>query len=169
MAVTHTEQERYCPWLAMMGAAAVQLDEDLIAYRVREDILTQERFEPDSTPIPRRTVELGLIRVNGVYRTMHPTGVALSLRLRQGHRQDGGGKLGHWMVSVSHHQELGGEMVVSTNKPCEFELDTTKPIWPQFLDVFQSEEFVRELESQVLELVQRIGRTRMEWEVDQWL
>ena len=155
MAVTSTERERYCPWLAMMGAAAVQLDEDLIAYRVRE--------------IPRRTVDLGLIRVNGVYRTMHPTGVALSLRLRPGHRQDGGGKLGYWMVSVSHHQELGGEMVVSTNKPCEFELDTTKPIWPQFLDVFQSEEFVRELESQVLELVQRIGRTRMEREVDQWL
>ena len=69
MAVTSTEQERYCPWLAMMGAAAVQLDEDLIAYRVREYILTQE---------------------------------------------------------------LGGEMVVSTNKPCEFELGTTKPIWPQY-------------------------------------
>ena len=35
--------------------------------------------------------------------------------------------------------------------------------------VFQSEEFVHELESQALDLVQRIGRTRMEWEVNQWL
>ena len=57
----------------------------------------------------------------------------------------------------------------STNKACEFELDTTKPVWTQFLDVFQSEELIRELESQALDLVQRIGRTRMEWEVDQWL
>ena len=47
MAVTSTEQERYCPWLAMMGAAAVQLDEDLIAYRVREDILTRMEWEVD--------------------------------------------------------------------------------------------------------------------------
>lgn len=169
MAVTSTEQERYCPWLAMMGAASVQLDADLIASKVREDILIQERFEPDATPIPRRTVDLGLIRVNGAYRTMHPTGVALSLKLRPGYRQFRGGELGHWMVSVAHHQELGGEMFVSTNKACEFDLDTTKPLWAQFLDVFQSEEFVRELESQALDLVQRIGRTRMEWEVDQWL
>ena len=169
MAVTSTEQERYCPWLAMMGAAAVQLDEDLIAYRVREDILTQERFEPDSTPIPRRTVDLGLIRVNGAYRTMHPTGVALSLKLRPGRRHFRGSELGHWMAIVSHNQELGGELMLRADRAPEFELDTTKPLWPQYLDVFQSEEFVRELESQALDLVQRIGRTRMEWEVDQWL
>lgn len=169
MAVTSTEQERYCPWLAMMGAAAVQLDADLIASKVREDILIQERFEPDATPIPRRTVDLGLIRVSGAYRTMHPTGVALSLKLRPGRRHFRGSEIGHWIVSVAHHQELGGEMVVSTNKACEFELDTTKTVWTQFLDVFQSEEFVSELESQTLELIQRIGRTRMEWEVDQWL
>lgn len=65
--------------------------------------------------------------------------------------------------------ELTSQPVVSTNKACEFELDTTKPVWTQFLDVFQSEEFVSELESQALDLVQRIGRTRMEWEVEQWL
>ena len=169
MAVTSKEQERYCPWLAMMGAGAVQLDEDLIASKVREDILTQERFEPDATPIPRRTVDLGLIRVNGAYRTMHPTGVALSLKLRPGRRHFRGIELGHWMAIVSHNQELGGELMFRADRACEFELDKTKPLWTQFLDAFQSEEFVRELESQALDLIQRIGRTRMEWEVGQWL
>ena len=169
MAVTIKEQEKYCPWLAMMGSVAVQLDEDLIARKVREDILTQERFEPGDTPIPRRAVDLGLIRVNGAYRTMHPTGVALSLKLRPGRRHFRGIELGHWMAIVSHNQELGGELMLRADRASEFELDKTKPLWPQFLDVFQSEEFVRDLESQALDLVQRIGRTRMEWEVDQWL
>ena len=169
MAVTSTEQERYCPWLAMMGAGAVQLNEDLIASKVREDILIQERFEPDATPIPRRTVDLGLVRVDGAYRTMHPTGVALSLKLRPGRRHFRGSELGHWMVIVSHYQELGGELMLRADRASEFELDTTKTVWTQFLDVFQSEEFVHELESQALDLVQRIGRTRMEWEVNQWL
>ena len=169
MAVTSKEQERYCPWLAMMGAGTVQLDRDLISSKVREDILIQERFEPDATPIPRRTIDLGLIRVNGAYRTMDPTGVALSLKLRPGYRQFRGSELGHWMVIVSHHQELVGELMLRADRACEFELDTTKPVWTQFLDVFQSDEFVRGLESQALDLVQKIGRTRMEWEVDQWL
>lgn len=169
MAVTSKEQERYCPWLAMMGAGAVQLDEDLISSKVREDILIQERFEPDATPIPRRTIDLGLIRANGAYRTMHSTGVALSLKLRPGYRQFRGSELGHWMVIVSHNQELGGELMIRADRASEFELDTTKPVWTQFLDVFQSEEFVREIESQALDLVQDMGRRRMEEEVNQWL
>lgn len=158
MAVTSKEQERYCPWLAMMGAGAVQLDEDLISSKVREDILIQERFEPDVTPIPRRTIDLGLIRVNGAYRTMHSTGVALSLKLRPGRRHFRGSEMGHWMAIVSHHQELGGELMLRADRACEFELDTTKPLWHQYLEVFQSEDFVRGIESQVLDLIQDVGR-----------
>ena len=167
MAVTSTEQERYCPWQVMMSTERVELDTEIIFRDVRSYQNDLDFYE--SRPLPSGTLNYGLIRVNGAYRTMDPTGVALRLKLRPGRRHFSGSELGHWIVSVAHHQELGGEVVVSTDKACEFELDTTKTVWTQFLDVFQSEEFVHELESQALDLVQRIGRTRMEWEVNQWL
>lgn len=165
MAVTSTEQDRYCPWQVMMSTERVELDTEIIFRDVRS--YQNDLDFDESLTLPSGTLNYGLIRVNGAYRTMDPTGVALSLKLRPGRRHFRGSELGHWMVSVAHH--LGGEMVGSTNKACEFELDTTKPVCTQFLDIFQSEEFVREIESQALDLVQRIGRTRMEWEVDQWL
>lgn len=167
MAVTSKEQERYCQWQVMMSTERVELDTEIIFRDVRS--YQNDLDFDESLPLPSGTLNYGLIRVNGAYRTMDPTGVALRLKLRPGRRHFRGSELGHWMVSVAHHQELGGEMVVSTNKACEFELDTTKPVWTQFLDVFQSEEFVRELESQALDLVQDMGRRRMEEEVNQWL
>ena len=167
MAVTSTEQERYCPWQVMMSTERVELDTEIIFRDVRS--YQNDLDFDESLPLPSGTLNYGLIRVNGTYRTMHPTGVALSLKLRPGRRHFRGSELGHWMVIVSHYQELGGELMLRADRASEFELDTTKPLWPQYLDVFQSEEFVSELESQALDLVQRIGRTRMEWEVDQWL
>lgn len=167
MAVTIKEQERYCPWQVMMSTERVELDTEIIFRDVRSH---QNDLDFDeSLPLPSGALNYGLIRVNGAYRTMDPTGVALSLKLRPGRRHFRGGELGYWMVVVSHRQELAGELMLRADRACEFELDTNKPVWTQFMDVFQSEVFVHELESQALDLVQRIGRTRMEWEVDQWL
>ena len=169
MAVTSTEQERYSPWLAILGTGSVQMDVDLIDRQVREDILIQERFEPEKTPTPLRGVNLGLIRVNGAYRTMDPIGVALTLKLIPGRRHFRGSELGYWMPIVSHRQELSGDLSIRPDHAIEFKLDTTKKVWPQYLEVFQSEDFVRGIESQVLYLVQDMGRRRMEEDVNQWL
>ena len=107
MAVTSTEQERYCPWQVMMSTERVELDTEIIFRDVRSYQNDLDFYE--SRPLPSGTLNYGLIRVNGAYRTMDPTGVALRLKLRPGRRHFRGSELGHWIVSVAHHQELGGE------------------------------------------------------------
>ena len=62
-----------------------------------------------------------------------------------------------------------GELSIRPAHTIEFELDTSKEFWLQYLEVFQSEDFRSGIESQVLDLVQDIGRRRMEEEVNQWL
>lgn len=162
MAVTSTEQERYCPWQVMLSTDRMSLDTELI---VRDVHAYQHEVEldGDKPSTLQHALRYGLIRMNGAYRNMDPIGVALSLNLRPGHRHFRGREFGHWMPMVAH--VLDGELIIRADRAIEFELDPTKELWPQFLDVFQSEEFVRDMESQVLDLVQRVGRYRMEWEL----
>lgn len=169
MAVTSTEQERYCPWQVMMSTERVELDTEII-FRDVQDYQHEVELDGDKpSRLPCSTLRYGLIRVNGAYRNMDPIGVALSLKLMPGHRHFRGSELGYWMPIVSHRHGVSGELSIRPSRAIEFELDTNKESWLQYLEVFQSEDFRRELESQALNLVQRIGRTRMEWEVDQWL
>lgn len=169
MAVTSTEQERYCPWQVMLSTERVSLDTDIIVRDVHDYQNELEAEGDKPSKLPCSTLSYGLIRVNGAYRNMDPIGVALSLNLRPGHRHFRGREFGHWMPIVAHRQGGAWELIIRADRAIEFELDTTKPAWTQFLDVFQSEGFVREVESQVLDLVHKVGRYRMEQEVNQWL
>lgn len=169
MAVTSTEQERYSPWQVMLSTDRVSLDTELI---VRNVHAYQSELELDGdkpSMLPCTTLHYGLIRVSGAYCNMDPIGVALSLKLQPGRRHFRGSELGYWMPILSHRQELCGELIIRPVRAIEFELDMSKEIWPQYLEVFQSEDFVRGIESQVLYLVQDMGRRRMEEEVNQWL
>lgn len=169
MTVTSTEQERYSPWQVMLSTDRVSLDTELI---VRNVHAYQSELELDGdkpSMLPCTTLHYGLIRVSGAYCNMDPIGVALTLKLIPGRRHFRGSELGYWMPIVSHRQELSGELSIRPDHAIEFKLDTTKGVWPQYLEVFQSEDFVRGIESQLLDLVQDMGRRRMEEEVNQWL